>query len=100
MTKSMVENESGMYDVSALPDFDVLVSFNDYILKSKRDRTQEVQEGIGTSWDILSGVKYVHNEKSTKEQLAISARVKLENGVDSISQAELSALQDENLIIN
>ena len=100
MTKGMLENEDGTYNVGNIPEFEVYVSFNDYILKSKRDRTNEVQEGIGTSWDILSGVKYVHDEKSTKEQLAISARVKLENGIESISQAELSALQDENLINN
>jgi hypothetical protein len=37
---------------------------------------------------------------STREQLAISARVKLEAGLDSISQAELSALQAENVDVN
>ena len=86
--------------VTALPEFNVKVSFNDYIIKSKADRTEEVRNGLGTSWDILSGVKYVHNEKTMREQYAIAARIKLENNYNSISQAELSALNADNLIDN
>jgi hypothetical protein len=100
MTKGMKETKSGIYEVNKLQDFDIIVTFNDYIIKSKADRTAEVQAGIGTSWDILTGVRYVHDDMSTREQLAISARVKLEAGLDSISQAELSALQAENVDVN
>lgn len=100
MTKSMLETEDSTYTVKKLDDFEIIVTFNDYIIKSKKDRTTEVTEGLGSTWDILTGVKYVHDDMSTREQLAISARVKLEKGVDSISQAELSALQAENLDTN
>ena len=100
MTKDMKQNEDNSYDVIKLPEFDIKVNFNDYIIKSKADRTEEVRNGLGTSWDILTGVRYVHKEKTEREQLAISARVKIEQGINSITQAELSALQAENLIEN
>ena len=96
MTKNMIENEDNTYAVGSIKDFDIIVSFNDYIIKSKNDRTTEIQSGLGTSWDVLTGVRYVHEDMTAREQLAISARIKLENGYDSISQAELSALQAEN----
>jgi hypothetical protein len=100
ITKNMTEKESGVYSVNQSNDFDVIVTFNDYIIKSKNDRTVEVQAGLGTSWDILSGVQYVHDDKTPREQLALSARIKIEQGFTSISQAELSALQAENLDTN
>ena len=101
MTKAMKEtNETGLYTVGKVDEFKVIVTFSDYIIKSKKDRTQEVAEGIGTTWDILTGVEYVHEDKTTKQQLAISARIKIEQGVDSISVAELSALQSENEDVN
>ena len=87
---------SDTYQVGSLPDVEVKVTFNDYIIKSKNDRTVEVQAGLGSSWDILTGVEYVHDDKTERERLAISARIKLENGYASISQAEASALQAEN----
>ena len=96
MIKNMKRNEDETYSVNELPEIDIKVKFNDYILKSKPDRTLEVQQGLGTSWDVLSGVRYVHEEMTEREQLAISAKIKLENNYGSISQAELSALQDEN----
>jgi A118 family predicted phage portal protein len=96
MVKGMKEMPDGTFTVGRVPEAKVLVTFNDYIIKSKRDRTEEVQQGIGTSWDILTGVRYVHDDMTEREQLAISARVKLENGYNSISTAEASALQAEN----
>ena len=86
--------------VTSLPEFDIKVSFNDYIIKSKADRTEEVRNGLGTSWDILSGVRYVHDNMTAREQYAMSARIKLENNYNSISQAEMSALQADNLADN
>jgi hypothetical protein len=100
MTKDMRENEDGEYDVGNIDDFDIIVTFKDYILKTKRDRTDETTAGLGISWDVLSSVKYVHDDLTPREQLALSARIKLENGIDSISQAELSALQAENIDTN
>lgn len=100
MTKNMLENEENTYSVNTVDDFDIIVTFNDYIMKSKRDRTDETQLGLGVSWDILSSVKYVHDDLTPREQLALSARIKLENGIDSLSQAELSALQAENIDTN
>ena len=100
MTKGMIENDDKTYSVGALQDFDIIVTFNDYIIKSKRDRTEEAQLGLNSTWDVLTAVKYVHDDMSAREQLAISARVKLEMGLDSISQAELSALQAENMDTN
>ena len=100
MTKNMTLSKSGVYTVGKLQDFDLIVTFNDYILKSRRDRTLEVSEGLGSTWDILTGIKYVHDDMTLREQLAASARLKLEQGKDSISQAELSALQAENLETN
>lgn len=97
MIKDMKQNDDNTYSVNNLPEFEIKVNFNDYIIKSKADRTEEVRNGLGTSWDILSGVRYVHKEKTEREQLAISARLKLEQGINSISQAELSALQADNL---
>lgn len=96
ITKSLQENEDETYSTNKVEDFDVLVTFNDYIIKSKKDRTSEVMEGFGSGWDTLTGVQYIHNDKTPREQLAISARVKLENGFNNISQAEMSALNDEN----
>lgn len=100
MMDGVALNDDGTYDVNAIPEFDIKVSFNDYIIKSRADRTEEVRNGLGTSWDILTGVKYVHENMTEREQLAISARIKLENNYNSISQAELSALQAENLDTN
>lgn len=100
MTRNMQQNEDNTYDVGKLPEYDIKVTFNDYIIKSSADRTEEVRNGIGTSWDILTAVKYVHKDKTEREQLAISARVKLENNYQSITQAELSALQAENIATN
>lgn len=100
ITKDMIRTDDNTYTVSKLPEFDMIISFNDYVLKTKADRTEEVRNGLGTSWDILTGVKYVHDNMSNREQLAISARIKLENNFNSISQAELSALQSENIVEN
>ena len=97
MTKDMKANKKGDFEVGSIPEFEIISTFEDYIIKSMKDRTTEVQLGLGSSWDILTGVKYVHKDKTEKEQLAISARIKIENGIDSISTAEASALQDVNL---
>jgi len=99
MTKGMKANVDGEFQVGKVPEFEIIPTFEDYIIKSMRDRTDEVTSGINITWDILSGVKYVHTDKTDKEQLAISARIKLENGIDTISTAEASALQDSNLAI-
>lgn len=96
MTKGIRMNDDNTYNVGAIPEYDLIVTFNDYIIKSKRDRTEEVQQGIGTGWDILSAVQYIHTDMTEREQLATSARIKLENNYPSISQAEASALQSEN----
>jgi hypothetical protein len=96
MTKTMKPGQDGNFTVSSIPEFNIIVAFEDYIVKSKADRTKEVTDGTGISWDILTGVKYVHDEKTEKEQLAISARIKIENGIESLSTAEASALQDVN----
>lgn len=100
MIKGMEQNDDNTYNVGNLPEFDIKISFNDYIIKSKADRTEEVRNGLGSSWDILNAVKYVHREKTEREQLAISARIKIEQGINSITQAELSALQAENIVEN
>ena len=100
MMKNVKENDDQTYSVKSAPEYDVLVTFNDYIIKSKSDRTTEVQNGVNTGWDILTGVQYIHSDKTEREQLAISARIKLENGLNSISQAELSALNAENIQYN
>lgn len=97
ITKNMTKLSETTFKVPNLPEFEIIPIFKDYILKSSKDRTQEVMEGFGTTWDILSGVKYVHSDKTAREQLAISARIKLENGIQSLSTAEASALQDMNL---
>lgn len=97
MTKDMKPNKDGEYDVGKVPEFEIISTFEDYIIKSKKDRTDEVAIGINVSWDVLTGVRYVHADKTEKEQLAISARIKLENGIDSISIAEASALQNLTL---
>ena len=100
MMENVKESEEQSYKVTKAPEFDILVTFNDYIIKSKKDRTEEVMNGLGTGWDVLSGVQYIHTDKTEREQLAISARIKLEQGFNSISQAEISALNDENLTTN
>ena len=100
MTMNMQAREDNTYDVKSIPDFEILVTFNDYIIKSMKDRTDETMNGIGISWDVLSAVKYVHKDKTEREQLAISARIKLEKGMNSLSQAEASALNAENLEYN
>jgi hypothetical protein len=98
MTKDMKQIGENEYSIGNIPEFELIVTFEDYIIKSMRDRTNEVTEGIGVSWDTLSGVQYVHKDKTDKDQLAISARIKLENGKEeTISIAEASALQDINL---
>jgi len=97
MMSGIKQNDDQTYDVNSIPEFDIIVSFNDYIIKSRADRTEEVRNGLGTSWDILTAVRYVHDNMSEREQLAVSARIKIENNINSISQAELSALQADNL---
>jgi hypothetical protein len=86
-------NEDGS---TSFGEYEVNTTFEDYILKTKKDRTAEVAEGSGTGWDILSGVKYIHDDMTDLEQLAISARIKLENNIESLSVAEASALQAYN----
>lgn len=100
MTKSITSINDQEFNVGSLPEFDIIASFEDYIIKSKRDRTNEVAEGYGIGWDTLTGVKYIHSDKTEREQLAISARIKIQNGDDSLTQAEASALEAENLITN
>lgn len=100
MTEGMVKNDNNIYAVTSLPEFDIKVNFNDYIIKSSHDRTLEVQSGVGISWDITTAVQYVHQDKTEREQLAIAARIKMEKGLNSITQAEISALADENKIYN
>lgn len=100
MTDNMRQTEDNTYSVDTLPEFDIKVTFNDYIIKSRRDRTEEVQAGFGTSWDILSGVQYVHTDLTERQQLALSARIKLEQGMKSLTQAEISALNAENIDYN
>lgn len=100
MTKNMTSLNGEEFVVPALPEFDIIASFEDYIVKSKRDRTNEVAEGFGIGWDVLSGVRYIHEDKTEREQLAISARIKIQNGDDSLSVAEASALEAENLSDN
>jgi hypothetical protein len=97
MTKDMKENKDGEYEIGKVPEFKIISTFEDYIIKSKKDRTSEVTEGINVVWDILTGVQYVHTDKTEKEQLAMSARIKLERGVSAISTAEASALQNMNI---
>lgn len=98
MLKDSIKNDEKTYVISSVPEFDLIVSFEDYIVKSKRDRTQEVAEGMGTSWDITEGVRYVHDDMTDKEQLTLSGRIKLQSGLyDSITQAEASAINDSNL---
>ena len=99
MTKDMKQITTTEFTVSNVPEFDIIASFEDYIIKSSKDRTDEVTLGTGVTWDILTGVRYVHENKTDREQLAISARIKLENPnlVDTISIAEASALQDLNI---
>jgi len=97
MTKEMTKVTDVEFIIGSIPEFDIVATFEDYIIKSKKDRTDEVAIGLNSSWDILTAVKYVHKDKTEKEQLAISARVKLEAGIDTISTAEASALQNVNL---
>ena len=66
------------------------------VSKSKRDRVNEVNEGFGVTYDILTGVQYVHTDKTEKEQYAISARIKLEQGINALTVAEASALENIN----
>ena len=100
MTENLLKNDNNTYNAISLPDFDIKVNFNDYIIKSMKDRTDEVAVGLGKTWDITTGVQYVHKDKTEREQLAIAAKIKLEQGLNSITQAELSALQAENEIYN
>ena len=64
MTRGMQQNDDNTYSVGNLPEYEIKVNFKDYIIKSQADRTDEVSKGLGTSWDILTGVKYVHKEKT------------------------------------
>lgn len=97
MTKNITSVNDNEFNVGVIPEFDIIASFEDYIVKSKRDRTNEVAEGFGIGWDVLTGVRYIHEDKTEREQLAISARIKIQNNDDSLSQAEASALEAENL---
>ena len=56
MTKSMIENDDNTYSVKQLPEFDLLVTFNDYIIKSKNDRTTEVGAVDGSQRPSGEGV--------------------------------------------
>lgn len=100
MMKTATNDELGTIQVGSVPDFDLIVTFDDYIVKSKKDRTEEANTGINTSWDVLTAVKYVHTDKTEREQLAISARIKIANNDQTLSQAEVSALEAENLATN
>jgi len=97
MVETMRDNENETYTVSNLPEYEIKTVFNDYIIKSKKDRTTEVQTGAGTTYDISQGVKYVHNELTERDQLALSGRIKIENdNIDSLTKAEYSAMIDQD----
>lgn len=75
-------------------EYKINTVFEDYIIKTKADRTDETAKGIqGMSWDIKTAVDYVHEDKSDLERLIISANIKLENNID-LTVAEASALQE------
>lgn len=83
---------------SKINEYPINTVFEDYVLKSKADRTTEVTEGYGAVWSTLRAVKYVHVDLTETEQLAESAMIKIENGkADTITTAEASALQALNI---
>jgi hypothetical protein len=80
-------------------DFDMNITFADYILKSKQDRTEEVKQGIeGKSWDIRTAVEYVHDDMTEQEIDEIVEKIYLENNIKT--QEEKDEFMENNPLFN
>lgn len=75
---------------TTIGEYDVEVVFDDYILKSKMDRTEEVNMDQGKAWDIETSVEYVHEDKTEEERAIIVRNIKIENGIP-LTEADIVA---------
>ena len=97
MSQSMIETENG-FTAKVDEDFEVISTFNDYIIKSSLDRAEEVEVGLrGLSWDVESAVDYVHEGKTEQEKAIIVRNVKIQNNLPLLEQdTEVEEIEDED----
>jgi A118 family predicted phage portal protein len=70
-------------------DYYVDVLFNDYKIQTLDDKTKIASAGIvGKTWDIMSAVRYVHDEMPEEEQILTAIKIKIENGVNVFTKEE------------
>jgi A118 family predicted phage portal protein len=70
-------------------DYYVDVLFNDYKIQTLDDKTRIASSGlVGKTWDIMSAVKYVHDEMPEEEQVLTAIKIKIENGINVFTKDE------------
>ena len=73
----------------ATQDYFVDVLFNDYKIQTLDDKTRIASAGlVGKTWDIMSAVKYVHDEMPEEEQVLTAIKIKIENGINVFTKDE------------
>jgi|LGVE01.1.fsa_nt_gb hypothetical protein len=85
----MIQTTNGdAYTVNIKPST-VIFRFNDYIIKSKRDKTDEATIGVaGKTWDIKKAVDYVHEDMTDDERIEMRINIKIENGINVFTKEE------------
>lgn len=72
-----------------IKEYETVVDFEDYDLKTTMDKTQEAAIGLQSkSWDIKSAVDYVHTDLSNEEKVLMRVNIKIENGIDVFTKEE------------
>jgi len=79
--KGLNESENGVL-VSTIKPSTVIFKFNDYIIKSKLDRVNEVESGLVSGvYDLTTAIDYVHENKTDEEKELIKYNTKVEKGI-------------------
>lgn len=70
-------------------DYYIDVVFNDYKIQTIQDKTAIAGAGImNKTWDILSAVKYIHDELPEEQQILMAVKIKIENGMNVFTKQE------------
>jgi hypothetical protein len=66
--------------------YDIATVFEDYIIKSKKDRTGEVSENGVVAWSVKKAVEYVHEELSPTDVEKMVAEIREDNIITEASK--------------
>lgn len=70
-------------------NYKVNFRFNDYVIKSKIDKIEEVERGLNAGvYDLKTAIEYIHDDMSEDEQMAILINAKIERGITQFNAEE------------